>query len=50
MDRAEIAGEMLAVDKTDTAVAHRPATAEPAPLHVADAFDLIFNRRAPLSG
>jgi uncharacterized protein GlcG (DUF336 family) len=35
MDGAEIAGEALAVDKAYTAVAHRAATAELAPLAVA---------------
>jgi uncharacterized protein GlcG (DUF336 family) len=35
MDGAEIAGETLAVDKAYTAVAHRAATAELAPLAVA---------------
>jgi uncharacterized protein GlcG (DUF336 family) len=35
MDGAEIAGEVLAVDKAYTAVAHRAATAELAPLAVA---------------
>jgi uncharacterized protein GlcG (DUF336 family) len=35
MDGAEIAGEVLAVDKAYTAVAHRASTAELAPLAVA---------------